>query len=130
MAANVASTASKAASGVIRPAISASGTMVTVLPACAALGACALRSFMTSPFRGKTPCRLGCHRTTQSQPRNVIVGAGQNASVGLAACRHRPNAFDLTAAHSDEPVMHIAGGVAMARHQLELVIDLENALRV
>src|SRR6056297_4004688 len=54
----------------------------------------------------------------------------ETGSIRATACRHRPNGFDDTVPYTDIPVVHVAGRVAMARHQLELVVDLENTVRI
>src|SRR6516162_5929430 len=51
-------------------------------------------------------------------------------SVSLAACRYRPERLDLALADADIPVVHVAGRVAVPRHEPQLLVDLQHALRV
>ena len=47
-----------------------------------------------------------------------------DGSVSLAPRRDRPDHLDLAIADPDIPVMHVAGRVAVAGDQLQLVADL------
>jgi hypothetical protein len=51
-------------------------------------------------------------------------------SVHLAASRDRPNDLHVSVPNSDVPVMHVAGRVAVAGHEAELVADLQDALGI
>ena len=52
------------------------------------------------------------------------------SSVCLAPCGYWPERLDLAIADADIPIVHIAGRVAVARHEPQLLIDLQHALGV
>src|SRR6056297_2945931 len=127
MAAKTCSTASKLASASMSPAISASRTMIMTVPCASPAGA--------------PPCSSVC-RVLQcveffsvpkiSPPEASPTGRirCRARSVGLAAGRDRPDDLDLAVAHADIPVVDVAGGIAMAGHEAQLLVDLEHATLV
>ena len=48
----------------------------------------------------------------------------------LAPCGYWPERLDLAIADADIPIVHIAGRVAVARHEPQLLIDLQHSLGV
>lgn len=54
----------------------------------------------------------------------------RQTSVCLAACGYRPERLDLALADADIPVVDIAGGITVPRHEPQLLIDLQHALGV
>jgi hypothetical protein len=113
IAAKVASTAAKASSGETSSAISASGMISMHLPGKPG------PFLLTEIPRGSGGSAPG--------PSAMVRDGG---SIGLAARRDRPDHLDLAAAHADIPVMHVAGRVAVAGHQAQLVVDPQHARRV
>ena len=55
---------------------------------------------------------------------------GMSASVSFATCRDGPQCLHLAVTHADVPIMHIARRVTVTRHQLELIIDLQDTVGV
>ena len=78
---------------------------------------------------------IGTKRTSRrAQPMSAFGGkadiTGRQTSVCLAACGYRPERLDLALADADIPVVHIAGGITVPRHEPQLLIDLQHALGV
>jgi hypothetical protein len=53
-----------------------------------------------------------------------------SSSVSLAPCGYGPERLDLAIADADIPVVHVAGRVAVPRHESQLLIDLQYAFGI
>src|SRR5439155_20894866 len=67
---------------------------------------------------------------TVSSPRRGRGGTlARGPSIHRPPCGDRPHRFDTAAADSDIPVVEVDGRVAMTRHELHLVAELQPVAR-
>ena len=50
--------------------------------------------------------------------------------VCLATCGYRPKRLDLAFVDADIPVVHVAGRIAVPRHEPQLLVDLQYTLGI